>query len=92
MFIILPYKWLTSEGAQKVKRYPRDMTGYGETPPDAKWPGGAKIAVQIVLNYEEGGENNTLHGDAASDSGVHLSSHTVVYTRTSFRLRNCRLR
>ena len=68
MFIILPYKWLTSEGAQKVKRYPRDMTGYGETPPDAKWPGGAKIAVQIVLNYEEGGENNTLHGDPASEA------------------------
>ena len=51
-----------------MKRYPRDMTGYGETPPDAKWPGGAKLTVQIVLNYEEGGENNTLHGDAASEA------------------------
>ena len=49
-------------------RYPRDMTGYGPTPPDPKWPGGAKIAVQIVLNYEEGGENNILHGDAASEA------------------------
>ena len=48
--------------------YPRDMTGYGETPPDAKWPGGARIAVQIVLNYEEGGENNILHGDPASEA------------------------
>lgn len=52
----------------EAPRYPRDMTGYGETPPDAAWPGGAKIAVQIVLNYEEGGENNVLHGDAASEA------------------------
>ncbi len=51
-----------------VQRYPRDMTGYGATPPKANWPGGAKIAVQIVLNYEEGGENNILHGDAASEA------------------------
>ncbi|MEN0001323.1 MAG: allantoinase PuuE, partial [Pseudomonadota bacterium] len=49
-------------------RYPRDMHGYGATPPDPKWPGGAKIAVQFVLNYEEGGENNILHGDAASEA------------------------
>ncbi|MBB5515120.1 OHCU decarboxylase [Rubricella aquisinus] len=51
-----------------MHRYPRDMTGYGATPPDPQWPGGAKIAVQIVLNYEEGGENNILHGDAASEA------------------------
>ncbi|KEJ88323.1 polysaccharide deacetylase [Sulfitobacter donghicola DSW-25 = KCTC 12864 = JCM 14565] len=44
------------------------MTGYGATPPAANWPNGAKIAVQIVLNYEEGGENNILHGDAASEA------------------------
>ena len=49
-------------------RYPRDMTGYGANPPDAAWPNGAKIAVQIVLNYEEGGENNVIHGDAASEA------------------------
>ncbi len=49
-------------------RYPRDMTGYGSTPPHPNWPGGAKIAVQIVLNYEEGGENNILHGDMASEA------------------------
>ncbi|WP_170545146.1 allantoinase PuuE [Ruegeria arenilitoris] len=49
-------------------RYPRNMIGYGANPPDAKWPGGAKLAVQIVLNYEEGGENNILHGDAASEA------------------------
>ena len=51
-----------------VDRYPRDMTGYGATPPAANWPNDARIAVQIVLNYEEGGENNILHGDAASEA------------------------
>jgi OHCU decarboxylase len=49
-------------------RYPRDMLGYGRTPPDPRWPGGARIAVQFVVNYEEGGENNVLHGDAASEA------------------------
>ncbi|MDQ7070956.1 MAG: allantoinase PuuE [Rhodobacterales bacterium] len=51
-----------------MNRYPRNMIGYGATPPDAQWPGGAKIAVQFVVNYEEGGENNILHGDAASEA------------------------
>ena len=51
-----------------MKRYPRDMRGYGQTPPDPHWPGGARIAVQFVLNYEEGGENSVLHGDAASEA------------------------
>ena len=46
----------------------RDMIGYGRTPPQADWPGGARVAVQIVLNYEEGGENCILHGDAASEA------------------------
>lgn len=49
-------------------RYPRDLTGHGEAPPTPSWPEEAKIAVQIVLNYEEGGENNILHGDAASEA------------------------
>ena len=49
-------------------RYPRDFRGHGATPPDARWPGGARIAVSLVLNYEEGGENNILHGDAASEA------------------------
>jgi len=49
-------------------RYPRDMLGHGPTPPDPHWPGGAKIAVQFVLNYEEGGENCILHGDAGSEA------------------------
>jgi OHCU decarboxylase len=51
-----------------VNRYPRDFRGHGPNPPDARWPGGAKIAVSIVLNYEEGGENNLLHGDAQSEA------------------------
>ena len=51
-----------------MNRYPRDFRGYGPNPPDARWPGGAKIAVSIVLNYEEGGENNILHGDAGSEA------------------------
>ncbi|SMO56102.1 allantoinase PuuE [Paracoccus laeviglucosivorans] len=49
-------------------RYSRDMIGYGEHAPDARWPGNAKIAVQIVVNYEEGGENSIEHGDAASEA------------------------
>lgn len=48
--------------------YPRDLRGYAETPPDAQWPAGARIAVQFVVNYEEGGENCILHGDAASEA------------------------
>jgi len=48
--------------------YPRDFHGYGRTPPDPRWPGGAAIAVQFVMNYEEGGENCILHGDAASEA------------------------
>jgi putative urate catabolism protein len=48
--------------------YPRDMVGYGPNPPHPKWPGGANIAVQFVLNYEEGAENNVLHGDQASET------------------------
>ena len=47
---------------------PRDMTGYGRTPPDPRWPGGARVAVQFVINYEEGGENAVLHGDTHSES------------------------
>jgi putative urate catabolism protein len=48
--------------------YPRNMLGYGRNPPDPKWPGQAHVAVQFVLNYEEGGENNILHGDAGSEA------------------------
>ena len=48
--------------------YPRDMVGYGRNPPDPRWPGGALLALNIVVNYEEGGESNVLHGDAGSES------------------------
>ena len=49
-------------------RYVRDMRGYGASPPDPQWPEGAFVAVQFVVNYEEGGENCILHGDAASEA------------------------
>jgi len=48
--------------------YPRDLVGYGVRPPHARWPGGARIAVNFVLNYEEGAENCVLHGDPASET------------------------
>ena len=47
--------------------YPRDLIGYGAKPPHADWPGNARIAVQFVLNYEEGSENSVLHGDSGSE-------------------------
>src|SRR5688500_16449220 len=51
--------------------YPRDMVGYGRHPPDPQWPGGARLAVSFVLNYEEGAEMSVLHGDAASEGYLH---------------------
>ena len=48
--------------------YPRDLAGYGRDPPDPRWPGGGRVALQFVLNFEEGGENAILHGDAASEA------------------------
>ena len=48
--------------------YPRDLAGYGRMPPDPRWPGHARLAVQFVVNFEEGGENSILHGDAASEA------------------------
>jgi putative urate catabolism protein len=47
---------------------PRDLVGYGAAPPDPRWPGGARVAVQFVINYEEGAENNVLSGDAGSEA------------------------
>jgi OHCU decarboxylase len=58
----------TERQMTEPKRYVRDMRGYGENPPDPKWPGGAHVCVQFVVNYEEGGENSILHGDAASEA------------------------
>jgi putative urate catabolism protein len=49
-------------------QYPRDLVGYGPKPPKARWPGSARVALQFVLNYEEGGENSILHGDKASEA------------------------
>jgi putative urate catabolism protein len=51
-----------------TQSYPRDMVGYGAATPDPRWPGGARIAVQFVINYEEGAENCILHGDPASEA------------------------
>ena len=51
-----------------VESYPRNLVGYGGEPPAVRWPGGARIAVSVVLNYEEGGERCILHGDDASES------------------------
>jgi putative urate catabolism protein len=56
---------MTSEVSEA---YPRDLRGYGSQPPAADWPGGARMALQFVLNYEEGGENCVLHGDPASEA------------------------
>ena len=49
-------------------RYPRDLRGYGRTPPHPHWPADARVAVQFVVNFEEGGENNILHGDRGSEA------------------------
>ncbi len=54
--------------------YPRDLQGYGRRTPDPQWPGGARIAVQFVINYEEGGENCLLHGDKGSEPSCRRSS------------------
>ena len=54
--------------ADKRPRYPRDFHGHGADRPNATWPGEARIAISFVLNYEEGGENCLLHGDAASEA------------------------
>src|SRR5690606_7526332 len=56
-----------ARGATMSQAYPRDLVGYGRNPPLADWPGQARLAVQFVLNYEEGGESCVLHGDEASE-------------------------
>jgi putative urate catabolism protein len=53
---------------RRAQGYPRDLVGYGKTPPDPAWPGGARLALQIVLNYEEGGERSILHGDREAEA------------------------
>ncbi|MGE3105308.1 MAG: allantoinase PuuE [Lysobacterales bacterium] len=58
---------ILAQSMPATPEYPRDLTGYGRHPPHADWPGAARIAVQFVLNVEEGGENCVLHGDAGSE-------------------------
>ena len=60
-------------------RYPRDLIGYGRNPPHARWPGNARVAVQFVLNYEEGGENAVLHGDAGSEQFLSEMFNPAAY-------------
>ena len=59
--------------------YPRDLKGHGCQPPHARWPGGARIAVQFVLNHEEGGENSVLHGDDASEQFLSEMFNPAAY-------------
>jgi putative urate catabolism protein len=59
--------------------YPRDLIGYGRKPPHARWPGNARIAVQFVLNYEEGGESSVLHGDAGSEQFLSEMFNPAAY-------------
>src|SRR5262245_27384057 len=59
--------------------YPRDLIGYGKTPPYAHWPGNARVAVQFVLNYEEGAERSVLHGDAGSEQFLSELSNPDSY-------------
>ena len=59
--------------------YPRDLKGYGRNPPHAQWPSQARVAVQFVLNYEEGGENSVLHGDAGSEQFLSEMFNPAAY-------------
>ena len=59
--------------------YPRDLIGYGAHPPHAQWPGQARVAVQFVLNYEEGAENCVLHGDAGSEQFLSEMANPASY-------------
>ena len=59
---------MTAKVYDSTAAYPRDLAGYGATSPHPRWPGAARVAVQFVLNFEEGGENHVLHGDAGSET------------------------
>ena len=69
--------------------YPRDLIGYGRDAPHAGWPGNARIAVQFVLNYEEGGESCVLHGDKASEQFLSeiglLPKFSIFFQQKTFR-------
>ena len=65
------------------KKYPRDMVGYGSKKIEVKWPNNAKIALQIVLNYEEGAENCVLHGDKSSE--IFLSDIFKIFLQRTLK-------
>ena len=58
---------MVAKSKKQAAPYPRDLIGYGRNPPHPHWPGEARVAVQFVLNYEEGAENSVLHGDKGSE-------------------------
>ena len=60
--------------------YDRDLIGYADTPPDPKWPGGARIALNFVMNYEEGSEPSVQDGDGFSETGLHRSRRCAIRT------------
>ena len=70
---------MTSSIYDSTAPYPRDLVGYAKHPPHAQWPGQARIAVQFVLNYEEGGENSVLHGDAGSEQFLSEMFNPAAY-------------
>ena len=78
-WIPLRFIQATHEQAHMPKSYPRNLIGYGRNPPHANWPDKARIAVQFVLNYEEGGENSVLHGDGGSEQFLSELFNPVSY-------------
>jgi allantoinase len=68
--------------------YPRDLRGHGRHPPHARWPGNARIALQFVLNYEEGGENSVLHGDAGSEQFLSEMFNPPAYAARHLSMEN----
>ena len=70
---------MTTQPHRLDPSYPRDLIGYGRRPPQANWPGQARVAVQFVLNYEEGAENCVLHGDAASEQFLSEMFNPAAY-------------
>jgi putative urate catabolism protein len=66
--------------SQHVPPYPRDLAGHGRHPPHPRWPGNARVALQFVLNYEEGGENSVLHGDAGSEQFLSEMFNPAAYS------------
>jgi len=70
-------------------RYPRDLAGYGRNPPNPRWPGGARVALQFVLNFEEGGESSVLHGDAGSEQFLSELAAPAAYPARHLSLERC---